>query len=169
MSLCCNLSLKTDNVLTDTFLTGAMGPLRNLSRGGGGQNRQHFKRLTRFRRAIQKIEYFSSHRRRKWKPFAFSRRFRLNYRVSMASAEGSSENFRYFVGQQHITSLFQIPGGGGQVPCCPPVRVPMLEHMALGKYFTSVMVIAFFHGYIRAGPNFFRTPLFWQRLGPCRH
>ena len=62
----------------------------------GGQNHRNFKKSTRFRRAAQKINHFSSHRRRKRNFLRFLRRFRLKYRVSSASAEGASENFRVF-------------------------------------------------------------------------
>ena len=71
-----------------------MGARRNFSRGG--QNHRHFKKSTRFRRAVQKIDHFSARRRRKRIFLRFSRRFRLKYRVSSASAEGASENFRVF-------------------------------------------------------------------------
>ena len=159
-----------------------MGARRNFSRGG--QNHRHFKKLTSFRRAVQKIDHFSSRRRRKRNILRFLRRFRLKYRVSIASAEGASENFkifcrtaaydvifsnssggnyhtmkrrqffggpkwqtnfiaffdgftpwymyvlrapkarakilRSFLGRQHMTSFFQIPGGGGNCPRLPP-------------------------------------------------
>ena len=72
-----------------------MGARRKFSRGG--QNHRHWKKLTCFRRAVQKVDFFSAaRRRRKRNVLRFSRRFRLKYRVSMASAEGASEKFRVF-------------------------------------------------------------------------
>ena len=71
-----------------------MGARRTFSRGG--QNHQHFKNLTRFRRAVQKIDHFFSAPTAQTKNFAIFATFRLKHRVSMASAEGASENFRVF-------------------------------------------------------------------------
>ena len=69
-----------------------MGVCRNFSRGGGGGGGKTTK--------IKKVDTFSA-RRTKNRPFfgapkpqtknvALLRRFRLKYRVSMASAEGTS-------------------------------------------------------------------------------
>ena len=56
----------------------------------------------------------------------FLRRVRLNYRVSVASTEGASENFRVFCRTTaYDVIFFQIPGGG-KCPGAPPLRAPML-------------------------------------------
>ena len=65
-----------------------------------GQNHQHSKCWHVFWRAVQKIDHFSASLKRKRKLLRFLRRFRLKYRVSMASSEGASKNFRVFVGRQ---------------------------------------------------------------------
>ena len=85
---------------------------------GGGQNHRHFKKLTRFRRAVHKIDHFSASPRRKRKILCvFLRRFRLNYRVSTASAEGilqsrCRENFRVFCRTApYDVTFFKLQGG----------------------------------------------------------
>ena len=55
---------------------------------------------------------FSSSQRRDRKLLRFLLCFRLNLRVVNASAEGASESVGYFARKQHMTSSFQIPGGG---------------------------------------------------------
>ena len=99
-------------------LVKIMGARRNFSRGG--QSRRHFKKSTRFRRAVQKIDHFSARRRRKRKFLRFLRRFRLKYRVSIASAEGASENFRVFCRTAAYDVIFSNSRGGQVPPLAPP-------------------------------------------------
>ena len=75
-----------------------------------------FKKLTRCRRAVQTIDHFSGRRRRKQKILRFLRRFRLRYRVSIASAEGASENFRAFCRTAAYDVIFFKFQGGGEAP-----------------------------------------------------
>ena len=79
---------------------------------------QHFKSWHVFGAPYKKIDDFSARRQRKRKLLRFSRRFRLRYRVSMASAEDASESFRIFCGTAAYDVIFQIPGG--KCPSCPP-------------------------------------------------
>ena len=99
-----------------------MGARRNFSRGG--QNHRHFKKLISFPRAVQKIDQFSARRRRKRKFLRFLRRFRLKYRVSIATAEGASENFKVFCRTAAYDVIFSNSRGGK----CPlaPLRAPMM-------------------------------------------
>ena len=103
-----------------------MGARRNFSRGG--QSHRQFKKSTRFRRAVQEIDHLSARRRRKRKFLHFSRRLRLKCRVSSASAEGASKNFRVFCRTAAYDVIFSNSRGGGQVPSpCPPCGRPWLQ------------------------------------------
>ena len=84
-----------------------MGDRRNFSRGV--QNHRHFKKSTRFRRAVQHIDRFRRADGANEKFCVFSRCFRLTYRVSSASPEG------YFVGRQHMTSFFSNSRGAPMI------------------------------------------------------
>ena len=108
-----------------------MGARRNFSRGG--QSHRHFKKSIRFRCAEHKIDHFSARRRskRKFLRFLFSRRLRLKYRVSSASAEGASDNFRVFCRTAAYDVIFSN-SREGQVPPLPPLRAPM--HCISVKY-----------------------------------
>ena len=64
--------------------------------------------------------YFSARRRRQQKFSRFFRRFRLNLRVFDASAEDSSEKFRVFCTEQHMTSSFSNSRGGSNCTRLPP-------------------------------------------------
>ena len=104
---------------------GIMGARRNFSRGG---NHQHFKKLTRFRRAVQKSTIFRRAEGANENCCVFSRRFRLKYRVFIASAVGASENFRVFCrAAAYDVILFQIHGGRQVPPPLPPLWAPMLR------------------------------------------
>ena len=100
------------------FAAGGMGARRNFSRGG--QNHRHLKKLTSFRRAVQKIDHFSARRRLKRKIVRFLRRFRLKYSVSIASAKGASENFKVFCRTAAYDVIFPNSRGGATAPGCPP-------------------------------------------------
>ena len=77
-------------------------------------------------RGLTKMTYFSARRRRKRKILRFLRRFRLKYRVSIASAEGASENFRVFsTGTAYDVIIFKFKGGGQLPQVAPPLRAPM--------------------------------------------
>ena len=89
--------LLSDRVLDLFMHVRAMGARRNVPEGTKPPT---LKMLTRFWRAVQKIDHFSASLKRKRKLLRFLRRFRLKYRVSMASSEGASKNFRVFVGRQ---------------------------------------------------------------------
>ena len=101
----------------------SMGARRKFSRGG--QNHQHLKKLARFRRAVHKIDHFSARLRRKRKFLRFSRRFRLKYRVSRASAEGASENVRVFCRTAVCDVTFSNSRGASAPPPLLPLRAPM--------------------------------------------
>ena len=57
------------SVKSDAVMEIDMGARRNFSRGG--QSHRHFKKSTRIRRAVQNIDHFSAHRRRKRKILRF--------------------------------------------------------------------------------------------------
>ena len=96
-----------------------MGARRNFSRGG--QNHRHVKKLTRFRRAVQKIDLFRRAEGANENVCVFSRRIRLKYRVSIASAEGASENFKVFCRTAAYDVIFSNSmGGGGNCPKLTP-------------------------------------------------
>ena len=95
-----------------------MGARRKISRGG--QNHRHLKKLTRFRRAVQKMTSFSARRRRKRKLLRFLRRFRLKYRVFKASAAGASEKFWVFCGTAAYDVIFSNSRGVASAPLAPP-------------------------------------------------
>ena len=96
-----------------------MGARRNFSRGG--QNHRHVKKLTRFRRAVQKIDLFRRAEGANENVCVFLRRFRLKYRVFKASAVGASEKFRVFCGTAaHDVIFFKFQGGGQVPPLAPP-------------------------------------------------
>ena len=67
-----------------------------------------------------KIDHFCSAPKAQRKLFAFLRRFRLKYRYLWRAPKALAKILRYFVGRQHMTSFFQIPGGGGQLPQVAP-------------------------------------------------
>ena len=85
-----------------------MGARRNFSRGG--QNHRHFKSWHDFGAPYQKLR--------------FLRRFRLKYRVSIASAEGASQNFRVICRTAAYDVIFFKFQGGGKCPPCPPCGRP---------------------------------------------
>ena len=67
-----------------------------------------------------KNDMFSARQRRERKFSRFFRRFRLNFRVFDASAEGASENFRvFFTGTAYDVIIFKFHGGG-QLPQVAP-------------------------------------------------
>ena len=108
-----------------------MGARRNFSRGG--QNHQHFKKLTRFRRAVQKIDHFSARPWRKQKIVSlFCDALDWNIEYLWGQLKARARMLGYFVGRQHITSFFQIQGGGASaLPCPPPAGA--YAHPCLGK------------------------------------
>ena len=71
---------------------------------------------------MQEIDHFFGAPKAQTKIFAFLRRFRLKFRVSIESAEGASENFRVFRKTAAYDVIFQIPGGAS----APPLRAPMV-------------------------------------------
>ena len=85
----------------------------------GGQNQHYFKKLTIFRRAEGANENLC----------VFLRRFRVKYRVSMASAKGASDNVRVFCRTSAYYTIFSNSGGGASAPpsCgrpCSHVKYP---------------------------------------------
>ena len=79
-----------------------------------------YRKLTVYQRAEGANEKFC----------VFSRRFRLKYRASGASAVGASENFRVFCRTAAYDVIFQIPGGGK----CPPLPPPAGAHGSSGSF-----------------------------------
>ena len=114
-----------------------MGTRRNFSRGG--QNQQHFKKLTCFRRAVQIIDRLSARRGRKRKCLPFLPHFRLKYRVSKASADGASEKFRVFCRTQGYDVIFFKFQGGK----CPPP--PTGAHVSVFCQGSNLHLIKFQH------------------------
>ena len=93
-----------------------------------GQNHQHFKKLTGFRRAVQKIDHCSicSARQRHYEKFCVLQRFRVKCRVNyMAHAK----ILGYFGGRQHNYDLIFFKfQGRASAPLPPPLRAPMTTH-----------------------------------------
>ena len=100
-------------------INSTMGARRNFSRGW--QNHRHFKKLTRFWRAVQKIDHFSARRRRKQNFLHFFAGPRLKYRVSIPSVEGASKNFRVFC----TTAAYEVIFSNSRGEQGPPLRAPM--------------------------------------------
>ena len=93
------------------------------------------KKVDHFSARPRKFDHFSVRRRRKRKMLRFLRRFRLNLSVIMRAPKARANISGYFVGEQQMTSFFQIPGGG-QVPLPPAgahvYRRPMMTAFRSG-------------------------------------
>ena len=93
-----------------------MGARRIFSRGGGAKPP-----------TLKTVNTFSARPRRKRKVLRFLRRFRLKYKVSMASAEGGSEKFRVFCRTvaYDVTFFLKFHGGGARASFPPHLQAPM--------------------------------------------
>ena len=118
-----------------------MGARRNFS--SAGRDYQHFKKLTHFRRVVQKIDHFSARRRRKRNFLRSLRRFRLKYRVSnylWRAPMARAKILGYFVGRQYMTSMCLIPEGSAPLapPCGRPWSHLNLKMMASDTIFKQI-------------------------------
>ena len=110
--------------LTGLIVPECMGARRNFSRGG--QSHRHFKKSTRFRRAVQKIHHFSARRRRKRNFLRFFFRDVLDYNKGylVRAPWAPAQILRYFAGRQHMTSFFLNSRGASA--SLAPLRAPVL-------------------------------------------
>ena len=117
-------SLTVNFLVLRKLIAVSMGARRNFSRGE--QSHRHFKKSTRFRRAAQKIDHFFGVPKAQTKIFAFFCDV-LDYNIGylVRAPKPRATILGYFAGRQHMTSLFQIPGGG-KCPPAPPCGRPWL-------------------------------------------
>ena len=129
----CVLNVHCKILCDDTHT--CMGARRYFSRGG--QNHRQFKKLTRFRRAVQKTDHSFGAPKSQTKTFCvFAAVLDLNIGYLWRAPEARAKNLGYFVGRQHMTSFFQIPRGGKCPPCgrpCVHVRLSLIrwKHLSL--------------------------------------
>ena len=108
-----------------------MGARRNFSRGG--QNHQHFKKLTSFRRAEQTNRPFFGAPKVQTKHFTFFATF-SNIGHLLRAPKARAKMLGYLVGRQHMTSFLQIAGVGASSPLAL-LRAPMVGAQKLKFFF----------------------------------
>ena len=112
------------------------------------RNHKHFKKLSRFRRVVQKLTIFRRAEGINEIFCVFCYVLDLHIGYIWRAPEARAKILWYFVGRQYMTSFFQIPEGGGKCTPCPPLRQwPKVtsKHVQLGP--TRPNEICFMHNF----------------------